>query len=155
MRLKPGFVFAPGKLDPRISPRCRRIAVSTWSVRLVSVCFCRNADLSETCGLQRRMLPPASSMSKFGPSSVHVQLPNRRKRAVFNTVDCGYDGGDCCECDCGLQSSGLSTSTPSSSFSPSNYSCGMNGYVCVDPASECFEGTYVRGCCLSAFLVAQ
>ena len=35
----------------------------------------------------------------------------------YNTADCGWDGGDCCESTC----------------NGSEYSCGMTGYLCLDP----------------------
>ena len=39
-----------------------------------------------------------------------------------NVEECGYDGGDCCECTCeGTQDN----------------SCGVNGYSCIDPNSGC------------------
>lgn len=41
---------------------------------------------------------------------------------IDNKQDCGYDGGDCCECDC---------------LSGSEYSCGVNEFNCLDPASDC------------------
>ncbi|CAN0199934.1 unnamed protein product [Scytosiphon promiscuus] len=41
-----------------------------------------------------------------------------------NNEDCGWDGGDCCECDC------FSTSL----------NCGILGYDCQDPTSTCYEG---------------
>lgn len=40
----------------------------------------------------------------------------------FNTPLCLYDGGDCCECTC---------------VSTSYYTCGYNGYECLDPAIDC------------------
>ncbi|CAM9750435.1 unnamed protein product [Ectocarpus fasciculatus] len=61
--------------------------------------------------------------------------------SYYNTAECGYDGGDCCECDCGTFGSSLDSSSSSTSSS-SNYTCGVNGYVCVDPDSECFEDLY-------------
>eukprot|EP00752_Nemacystus_decipiens_P008843 g7892.t1 len=53
--------------------------------------------------------------------------------SIFNKEECGYDGGDCCECDC-LQALESSIST--------NYSCGVNSYNCLDPSSSCFEDLY-------------
>eukprot|EP00904_Undaria_pinnatifida_P003012 jgi/Undpi1/12711/HiC_scaffold_6.g02379.m1 len=43
-----------------------------------------------------------------------------------NNEECGYDGGDCCECTC---------------VSTANFSCGKEyhgGYTCVDPNASCF-----------------
>ncbi|CAN0053194.1 unnamed protein product [Scytosiphon promiscuus] len=42
-----------------------------------------------------------------------------------NNEDCDFDGGDCCECDCDDDAS---------------YDCGISGYTCIDPSSEC-DGT--------------
>ncbi|CAM9233132.1 unnamed protein product [Scytosiphon promiscuus] len=39
--------------------------------------------------------------------------------AAKNNALCGYDGGDCCECSC---------------IDGPYYSCGLNGYSCLDPA---------------------
>ncbi|CAM9842057.1 unnamed protein product [Ectocarpus fasciculatus] len=39
-----------------------------------------------------------------------------------NFAECGYDGGDCCECTC---------------ISEGEYECGASGYACIDPAAEC------------------
>ncbi|CAN0319675.1 unnamed protein product [Ectocarpus sp. 8 AP-2014] len=39
-----------------------------------------------------------------------------------NFAECGYDGGDCCECTC---------------VSEGEYECGAGGYACIDPAAEC------------------
>ncbi|CAM9719167.1 unnamed protein product [Pylaiella littoralis] len=36
-----------------------------------------------------------------------------------NNAECGYDGGDCCECDC----------------QNGDFTCGINGYNCIDPAT--------------------
>lgn len=42
-----------------------------------------------------------------------------------NNEECGYDGGDCCECTC---------------ISRMDVTCGENaGYDCVDPSSSCEE----------------
>ncbi|CAM9873433.1 unnamed protein product [Ectocarpus sp. 4 AP-2014] len=43
--------------------------------------------------------------------------------APNNNPECAYDGGDCCECDC----------TPGG---PNT--CGVNGYNCLNPYSDCF-----------------
>ncbi|GMH61438.1 hypothetical protein TL16_g03253 [Triparma laevis f. inornata] len=40
------------------------------------------------------------------------------KAGKFNTEECGYDGGDCCEKSC----------------TPGDYVCGSNGYECKDPS---------------------
>ncbi|CAM9497388.1 unnamed protein product, partial [Ectocarpus fasciculatus] len=40
-----------------------------------------------------------------------------------NTAECGWDGGDCCECDC----------------VDADYTCGVVGYDCLDP-SACGSG---------------
>jgi len=40
----------------------------------------------------------------------------------YNTQECGYDGGDCCEDTCSI----------------STYECGSNGYNCLDPQSESY-----------------
>lgn len=44
----------------------------------------------------------------------------------LNTLECGYDGGDCCECTC---------------VEGSTFSCGRSPFVCLDPAcpDEAFE----------------
>ncbi|CAN0153149.1 unnamed protein product [Scytosiphon promiscuus] len=41
-----------------------------------------------------------------------------------NNADCGWDGGDCCECDC----------------IPDFMDCGSQGYDCQDTSSDCYEG---------------
>ncbi|CAM9832115.1 unnamed protein product [Ectocarpus fasciculatus] len=41
-----------------------------------------------------------------------------------NTEECQYDGGDCCECDC----------------TDDEYTCGLNGYDCLDVGSSCHGG---------------
>ena len=41
---------------------------------------------------------------------------------VNNVEECGYDGGDCCECTC---------------KDTQDNSCGVNGYSCIDPNSGC------------------
>lgn len=64
-----------------------------------------------------------------GPPTFRLTAPPCTT-TVFNSAECGYDEGDCCECDCGLQ---LESSS-------SNFTCGVNGFICVDPASDCFEG---------------
>lgn len=40
-----------------------------------------------------------------------------------NTVECGYDGGDCCYCTC--DDGGISIQ------------CGIDGYDCQDPSADC------------------
>ena len=41
----------------------------------------------------------------------------------YNTEACGWDGGDCCECDC----------------EDGEADCGVAGYACKDPYSTCGE----------------
>ena len=41
---------------------------------------------------------------------------------INNVEECGYDGGDCCECTC---------------KDTQDHSCGENGYSCIDPNSGC------------------
>ena len=41
---------------------------------------------------------------------------------INNVEECGYDGGDCCECTC---------------EDTQDNSCGVNGYSCIDPNSGC------------------
>lgn len=48
-----------------------------------------------------------------------------------NTEECGYDEGDCCSCDC--------------SDGGPDIPCGINGFNCVNPDSECF-GEFVEIC---------
>ena len=43
---------------------------------------------------------------------------------VNNNLNCSYDGGDCCRCDC--------VDSP-------DFTCIYNSFYCVDPASECFN----------------
>eukprot|EP01083_Nonionella_stella_P074020 200566_1 len=45
----------------------------------------------------------------------------------YNTAGCHYDGGDCCHETC--------TSSP--------YSCGINGYYCIDPSVVGENGSYI------------
>ncbi|CAN0164018.1 unnamed protein product, partial [Ectocarpus sp. 12 AP-2014] len=40
-----------------------------------------------------------------------------------NNAECGYDGGDCCSCDC---------------VDTDYYGCGENGYDCQDVDSACY-----------------
>lgn len=53
---------------------------------------------------------------------------------LLNTCDAplsGYDGGDCCECDC---------------VSTEEYTCGNGGdYDCIDPSSACVNGYVEAG----------
>ncbi|CAN0376166.1 unnamed protein product [Pylaiella littoralis] len=39
----------------------------------------------------------------------------------LNSAACGFDGGDCCECDC----------------KDGAFSCGISGFNCIDPDSDC------------------
>lgn len=61
-----------------------------------------------------------------------------------NRSGCGYDGGDCCECEC----------------EDSDIECGAFGYNCVDPSAACYGGKLdctvhdCRGDSYAAFLVA-
>ncbi|CAM9880953.1 unnamed protein product [Ectocarpus sp. 12 AP-2014] len=41
-----------------------------------------------------------------------------------NTEECGYDGGDCCQCDC---------------VDGDYYECGDSGYACIDESSSCVD----------------
>ena len=43
---------------------------------------------------------------------------------VNNHLNCSYDGGDCCRCDC---------------VDGPNWACIYSDFFCVDPASECFN----------------
>ena len=43
-------------------------------------------------------------------------------KVINNVEECGYDGGDCCECTC---------------EDTQDYTCGQNGYSCIDPNSGC------------------
>lgn len=46
----------------------------------------------------------------------------------------GFDGGDCCECDCQQGNSG--------------YECGALGFACVGPSSTCVDDDdYIEGAC--------
>lgn len=49
-------------------------------------------------------------------------IANGRCDLINNNDLCDYDGGDCCHCDC---------------VDGSDYSCGDDGFSCVDPTSEC------------------
>ncbi|CAM9288081.1 unnamed protein product [Ectocarpus fasciculatus] len=47
---------------------------------------------------------------------------------LYNTLDCGFDGGDCCPCTClGRQDRAQD----------SDYACGSSGYHCLDPTAPC------------------
>ncbi|CAM9259205.1 unnamed protein product, partial [Ectocarpus fasciculatus] len=50
-----------------------------------------------------------------------------------NVEGCGFDGGDCCECDCDENAL---------------YDCGYNGFACLDPNSACVDDDdYIVGGC--------
>ncbi|CAM9375903.1 unnamed protein product, partial [Ectocarpus sp. 4 AP-2014] len=42
---------------------------------------------------------------------------------AFNNAECGYDGGDCCECTC----------------VDASYTCGYGGFACIDPSAVCVD----------------
>ncbi|CAM9801872.1 unnamed protein product, partial [Ectocarpus sp. 8 AP-2014] len=46
---------------------------------------------------------------------------------ALNNAECGYDGGDCCECTC----------------VDASYSCGNFGFACIDPAAACVDDDYI------------
>ena len=48
---------------------------------------------------------------------------------INNVEECGYDGGDCCECTC---------------EDTLDHSCGENGYSCIDPNSGCINPLAVQ-----------
>ena len=48
-----------------------------------------------------------------------------------NKPECNYDGGDCCQCTCEVD-------TSSSEFSDGRWS-GCNEFACIDPAAPCVD----------------
>ncbi|CAM9166931.1 unnamed protein product, partial [Hapterophycus canaliculatus] len=60
----------------------------------------------------------ACSVEYIGDGDCHPQN---------NMEICGYDGGDCCECDCNV---------PVGSDDNSHH---CSGFECIDPASECVD----------------
>ncbi|CAM9483758.1 unnamed protein product [Ascophyllum nodosum] len=56
--------------------------------------------------------------------------------AVSNNAQCGWDGGDCCECTC---------------QSTSEYHCGIVGYSCEDPDTPLL----ITGCHSESFTIPQ
>ncbi|CAM9990278.1 unnamed protein product [Ectocarpus fasciculatus] len=51
-----------------------------------------------------------------------------RSFADNNIADCGYDGGDCCSCDC----------TDVRATASGDYYCDYSGYDCLDVDSACY-----------------
>ena len=43
---------------------------------------------------------------------------------INNKEECGFDGGDCCECTCSDGDGG---------------SCGDGGFICMDPTALCYD----------------
>eukprot|EP00903_Cladosiphon_okamuranus_P014060 g13068.t1 len=92
------------------------------------------ATTSSSYSRQAELYPNCTNLAIYGDER---SIGDNYCDQSFNTADCGWDGGDCCECDCGLQP--LETSSLDSS---TNYTCGINKYNCLDPSSACFEDLY-------------
>ncbi|CAM9810371.1 unnamed protein product, partial [Ectocarpus sp. 12 AP-2014] len=63
--------------------------------------------------------------------------------SVTNTEECGYDGGDCCECTC-------------QAVEDDDYKCGPT-YQCLDPTASCYgdEGSNPYPSCEDIVLVGN
>ncbi|CAN0255216.1 unnamed protein product [Pylaiella littoralis] len=98
-------------------------------------CECANPGSSSSCfsGIYDCLNPDADRSCEEHP----LCQGNRRLigdgfcNVELNIADCGYDEGDCCECECG-------------EFIGNSFSCGFAGYNCVDPdADTSCEGTEI------------
>jgi len=54
---------------------------------------------------------------------------------VSSYSEIGYDGGDCCFCTC------VEPEVPDDyTYEDGSEACGSQGYACIDPSAECFDG---------------
>lgn len=77
---------------------------------------CRDPDVPADCGLT----PPKCAGNL---DDMHDSICD----SALNNEECGYDGGDCCECTC-REYGGISTGFY-------NFECGSEGYDCLDPSA--------------------
>ena len=77
---------------------------------------CQDPDVPADCGST-----PANCAGNL--DDIHDSLCD----SDLNNEECGYDGGDCCECTC-REYGGTSTGFY-------NFLCGADGYDCLDPSA--------------------
>ncbi|CAM9616834.1 unnamed protein product [Ectocarpus sp. 12 AP-2014] len=99
------------------------------------ICDCLAGSFATECGSSGyECLDPASACHYpdcAASGGVVEYIPDGFCNSENNTEECGYDGGDCCECNC------------ISGFSDD---CGSNGYDCQDTTSECTACTNDDDC---------
>lgn len=77
---------------------------------------CRDPDAPTDCETE-----VSSESDNSGCQDPQSNVSDGRCNAETNTVACGWDGGDCCECTC----------------TDNSYTCGEAGYNCLDPTRDC------------------
>ena len=94
-------------------------------------CTCED-ELTFTCGLEGLGFdcqdPDVPSNCSSTPAKCAGNLDDTHNSvcdSALNNEECGYDGGDCCECTC-REYGGISPSFY-------NFECGSEGYDCIDP----------------------
>ena len=65
---------------------------------------------------------------QVGPTSP-CKYPYNISCASTTPQECGFDGGDCCQCECGNVTDNL---------------CGDSSFFCADPTSECVDPLVVE-----------
>ncbi|CAM9751140.1 unnamed protein product [Ectocarpus fasciculatus] len=68
--------------------------------------------------------PPITTSDQFAACEAAEDIGNGRCNVDNNIEECGFDGGDCCECTC----------------EDGEFTCGQYyGYACIDPGADCVD----------------